>query len=220
MLTCTETNKKYIGQTNQTLEKRYQQHIQLAYSKSDKGKSALQFAIVKYGKDKFTKKIIFESDNEDILNDKEKEYIIQYNTLCPNGYNIQSGGKLNGKTHCSESREKMRLAKLGENNPNFGKPRTDQAKKNISLSKQGDNHHFFGQKLSYEHKLNLSLSHKKNSNTTDLPMYMVYLSARPEVYQSEGYAIINHPTKKKKYFTSKKIKLEEKYKLALDYLNN
>lgn len=50
-------------------------------------------------------------------------------------------------------------------------------------------------------------------------MYLVYIKARPSEYQSEGYAITNHPKCKTKYFTSKKISLNEKYDLALNYLN-
>ena len=109
----------------------------------------------------------------------------------------------------------MRLSKLGEKNPNFGKPRSDETKEKIKLSKIGEKHHFFGKKFSYEHKLNLSKSHK----SSELPMYMVYLKPRPKQYQDEGYSISNHPNGKNKLFTSKKLSLNEKYILALNYLN-
>jgi len=145
----------------------------------------------------------------------EKEYIIKYNSLTPNGYNLESGGKL-CKKMSDESCEKMRLKKLGENNPNFGKPRSDNTKKKISLSKSGEKHHFYGKNLSFEHKLNLSKSHKNN----DLPMYMVYLKERPNARQAEGYCIANHPNSKNKYFTSKFLSLDEKYKLAKEYLES
>jgi group I intron endonuclease len=222
LITCLENGKKYIGQTIKSVDIRFKQHITVAKNNStngDKIKSALHHAISKYGQEKFIIEIIFESNDENELNIKEQEYIIQYNSLCPNGYNIQAGGKLNGKQHCLESREKMRQAKLGANNHNFGKPRSESAKQNISDSKKGEKHHFFGKELTDNHKNNLSFAHKKNSNTTDLPMYMVYLLPRPQAYQSEGYCITNHPTKKNKYFTSKKLSLTEKYNLAIKYLN-
>jgi hypothetical protein len=110
----------------------------------------------------------------------------------------------------------MRLSKLGSNNPNFGKSRSDKTKQKISDAKKGENHHFFGKELSYEHKIKLSISHK----TTDLPMYLVYIKARPSMYQADGYAVLNHPNGKNKYFTSKKKSLEEKYNNALNYLNS
>ena len=109
----------------------------------------------------------------------------------------------------------MRLSKLGEKNHNFGKPRSDVTKQRISEANSGENHHFYGKELTYDHKLKLSKSHKK---TTELPMYMVYLKARPTQYQDEGYSICNHPKGKNKTFTSKQLSLNEKYKLALEYL--
>lgn len=66
------------------------------------------------------------------------------------------------------------------------------------------------------HKLNLSKSHKNN----DLPMYMVYIKERPLYRQSEGYCIANHPKSKSKYFTGKYLSLEDKYKLAKEYLDS
>ena len=109
----------------------------------------------------------------------------------------------------------MRLSKLGNKNPNFGKPRNDETKKKISESKIGYKHHFYGKELSQEHKLKLSISHKSNN----LPMYMVYLKSRPKYYVDEGYTIANHPKGKNKTFVSKKLSLEEKYNKALNYLN-
>lgn len=108
----------------------------------------------------------------------------------------------------------MSKSKLGEKNPNFGKPRSDEIKKKISKSKQGEKHHFYGKEFTLEHKLNLSRAHKQD----DLPMYMVYLKARPQIYQADGYCISNHPNGKNKLFTSGKLSIEEKYKLTQEYL--
>lgn len=109
----------------------------------------------------------------------------------------------------------MRIAKLGERNPNFGKPRTEDFKQKLSKAKSGERHHFWGKHFTEEHKLNLSKSHKKS----DLPMYLVYIKARPTRYCFEGYAVTNHPVLKTKYFTSKKLTLEIKLKQAMEYLN-
>ena len=81
----------------------------------------------------------------------------------------------------------MRESKLGEKNHNFGKPRTEETKRAISDAKNGSKHHFYGKELSFEHKLALSKSH------TELPMYIVYVKARPEHYTSSWYSVVNHP---------------------------
>jgi group I intron endonuclease len=201
-------NKCYIGQTIRTLEKRWKEH-----SNSNSNGSVINNAILKYLPENFDVSVLIETDN-DKLDDLEVKFIKEYNSLYPNGYNIQTGGNLN-KKHCNESREKMRLLKLGDKNHNFGKPRDDETKKKISESKSGNKHHFYGKNLSQEHKLKLSKSHK----SIDLPMYMVYLKPRPKYYVDEGYAIANHPNGKNKTFVSKKLSLEEKYKIALNYLS-
>jgi group I intron endonuclease len=202
-------NKIYIGQTIRTFEKRWKEHCS-----GNENYSAISKAIKKYGIQNFETEILFECDNNE-LDEYEKISIEEYNSLCPNGYNIQTGGSL-GKEHCIESKEKMRQSKLGVKNHNFGKPRTDKCKQNISISKSGEKHHFYGKELTLEHKLKLSKSHKDDN----LPMYLIHLKERPEAYQAEGYLVSNHPKGKNKYFTSKKLTLDEKYNLAISYLNN
>ena len=200
------SGKKYIGQTRKSLEERIQGHLHSTEC------VALHHAIVKYGIDSFNKEVILVCNSEH-LDYYEKRSIDLYRTLVPHGYNIRTGGS-NG-SHCEESRERMRIAKLGERNPNFGKPRTEDFKQKLSKAKSGERHHFWGKHFTEEHKLNLSKSHKKS----DLPMYLVYIKARPTRYCFEGYAVTNHPVLKTKYFTSKKLTLEIKLKQAMEYLN-
>ncbi len=200
--------KKYIGQTIRTLEKRWDEHC-----KTSNGCTALNNAIKKYSQENFSVSVLIESENEK-LDDLEVEYISKYNTLYPNGYNIQTGGT-KGKKHCEESRLRMSESKKGNKNPNFGKSRNENTKLKISEAKSGGKHHFYGKQLTQEHKEKLS---QKKSN--ELPMYLNYIPAREKCYQAEGYVVSNHPNGKNKYFTSKKKTLEEKYQLALDYLNS
>lgn len=201
-------NKKcYIGQTTRDLEKRWKEHC------NKKNRCiALNNAINKYEEHNFTIYIIHTAPNEE-LDDLEKYYISKFNSLSPNGYNLETGG-CKGKIMSEESCTKMRIKKLGDKNPNYGKPRSNQTKEKISLMKSGNKHHFYGKELTIEHKLKLSQSHRYDN----LPMYFIHLNERPDTYQAEGYAIINHPKGKNKYFTSKKLSLEEKFKLANDYL--
>lgn len=210
------SNKIYIGQTTTSLEKRWSQHVYCAlHKKGNSSCRALSNAIEKYGKDAFKVEVLLECQDEE-LDNFEVEYIAKYNSLCPNGYNIRTGGKA-GK-HCDESRERMRLSKLGPLNHNFGKPRTDITKQRISEAKSGENHHFFNKTFKDEHKEKLSQAHRKYDET--LPMYVTFVPARPEYYQDEGYAVTNYPGFKNKYFVSKKISLEQKKELAINHLNS
>ncbi len=203
------SGKKYIGQTSRSVEKRLKEHAK-CYGYC----IALEHAINKYGFSNFKVDIMMEVNNE-LLNYYEAKLIDFLDTMEPNGYNIRAGGAVNSY-HSPQSRERMRQAKLGELNYNFGKPRTDETCKRISAAKSGEKHHFYGKEFSYNHKLALSKSHKSDN----LPMYLVHLNERPSSYQGEGYAIINHPTLKTKYFTSKKLTIDEKLKLATEYLNS
>lgn len=77
-------NKVYIGQSNNP-EHRFSQHCRL-----NKDNSLIDVAIQKYGKEHFTMKIL-EGPIKN-YNDREKYYIILYNSLRPNGYNVLEGG--------------------------------------------------------------------------------------------------------------------------------
>jgi group I intron endonuclease len=79
-----ETGHKYVGQTTQPLNKRWQQHIQEANKMC---REPLHRAFRKYGVGKFTMKVIDECD-ESLLNEKEYYWIEQYNTFeSAEGYN-------------------------------------------------------------------------------------------------------------------------------------
>jgi hypothetical protein len=79
-----ENGNKYVGQTTQALNKRWQHHIQEANKMSSK---PLHKAFRKYGIDKFIIKVIDECD-ESLLNDRQQHWIEQYNTLeDASGYN-------------------------------------------------------------------------------------------------------------------------------------
>ena len=201
------SGKSYIGQTMRPIEKRMKEHF-----KCPGCCIALENAIKKYGVH-MEYEILIEV-NDDLLDLYEARMIDVYNTMEPHGYNIRAGGM--ASKHSKISCERMRQAKLGIKNHNFGKPRTDEAKNAISAAKSGDKHHFYGKTFTEEHKQRLATSHRKSHS--ELPMYMVYVKERPAQWQSSGYAIVNHPTLKNKYFTSKKLTDFDKYEMALAYL--
>jgi group I intron endonuclease len=100
LLEC-PNGKKYVGQTVKYLKSgkkwgylaRWNAHI-------NEAKRCLNYcrlldnAIRKYGYENFKLTLICECSTFSELNDKEKYFIKELNTLSPNGYNLTSGGKL------------------------------------------------------------------------------------------------------------------------------
>jgi group I intron endonuclease len=123
------SGKRYIGQTTRCIEKRFDEHCRR------KDSLYLYNAIEKYGPKSFQKEILLECENE-MLDVHEINFIKEFNTLYPNGYNIRTGGS--SGLHCDASKEKMRQSKLGRNNHNFGKTRTFITKQRISEKKKGE----------------------------------------------------------------------------------
>lgn len=203
-------SKRYIGQTVRKLETRIEEHTK------HNDCCYIHHAINKHGIENMTVEVLVNCPESD-LDLHEEFFIRELNTLYPNGYNIRTGGATGGK-HCESSKQKMRDSKMREKNHNFGKPRSDTTKKKISDAKKGEKHHFYGKKFTEEHKLKCAMAHRKNENDRNLPLYLVQISPRPEVYSSGGYAVCNHPNVKNKWFVSKKLTMEEKYKLAYEYL--
>lgn len=106
----TITDKIYVGVTiNPTL--RLTQHKNRALS--CKYNSALYNAINLYGVDNFSMEILFCTKDEDYSYEMEIKFIHTLNTLTPNGYNIDSGGKGGNKqkagysTYISDTNEKI-----------------------------------------------------------------------------------------------------------------
>lgn len=76
------TNQKiYIGQSTH-IEKRWQEHCQPS------SHSLIGKAIQKYGKTNFSFVILEECDKS-LLNEREEYYIKQYDSVVPNGYNVE-----------------------------------------------------------------------------------------------------------------------------------
>ena len=94
---------QYIGQTrSHRLNKnkyrpfgfmgRFKDHINECNTHKKNCCKYLNNALIKYGYDNFNCELVIECDLFE-LDKYEKLYIIQYNTLFPNGYNLTSGGK-------------------------------------------------------------------------------------------------------------------------------
>jgi group I intron endonuclease len=109
-ITNTINNKIYIGQTIQSLEKRWKRHTWL--STLNRNAMAITNALRKYGVENFKIEIIYTATNIDELNEKEIEFINEYNSLSPNGYNLTSGGKNSPKSE--EIKMKISLSTKGK----------------------------------------------------------------------------------------------------------
>ena len=117
--------KVYIGQTIQTLKKRWQRH---GWKSEVRKNMPITLAIVKYGKKNFDIEIIDKCGSQDELNRLELHYAIFYNTFAPNGYNLRAG---NGRGSMSEEiKRKIGLA-------NKGKKVSDKTRKRLSESHKG-----------------------------------------------------------------------------------
>ena len=77
--------KIYIGQTKQSIEKRFLQH--------SKANSPLGQAMRECGLENFTIEVIERCKNQNELNEREKFWIKVLKSKSPNGYNLSNGGK-------------------------------------------------------------------------------------------------------------------------------
>ena len=97
-------NKVYIGQTTRSLEWRFLHHKGQINCKNQC--SALYSAFKKYGVENFWIESIEEGNfSHEELNKKEIYYIKKYNSVSPNGYNLQLGGDCSGVS--LETRKKI-----------------------------------------------------------------------------------------------------------------
>ena len=152
LITNTLTGKKYVGQTQRDdIEKRWKDHK--LCDKYSIGRCLLN-SYKKYGIERFKFQIICICFDED-CNKYEVDYIKQYNTLAPNGYNLKGGGS-HGRHHPDTIKlisEKNKGRKLP--------PRTAEASKHHSEAKMGNKNHNFGKQITEERREKLSNAMKK-----------------------------------------------------------
>jgi len=102
--TCLANGKSYIGLTVKTMEDRWAEHC----SDAKRNKKRKFFAALnKYGTENWTHEILFESNNEQEILDKEVEFIEKFDSI-KNGYNTSKDRFRTGITHREDSIEKMR----------------------------------------------------------------------------------------------------------------
>ncbi len=117
--------KRYVGQTTDTIDKRWNQHK----SKYSCCRYLLN-AIKKYGPDFFDKKVLARCVSMEEMNHRETYYIRLFNTLAPNGYNLNTGGS--NRMASQETKHKMSISQKG-----IKKPRSAEHAKKLGLTKLG-----------------------------------------------------------------------------------
>jgi group I intron endonuclease len=156
---------QYVGQTKDLTKREYSwKSLKCKY-----GNPLLSNDREKYGLDNFTLDILKECDDVE-LNEWEKHYIKEFNTIYPNGYNENEGGRL-GFHHSERTREKISKTKIGDKNPmykkepwNKGLTLSEEIKKKISDSHMG-NTSALGHVLSDAAKEKISKQKKGVPNT-------------------------------------------------------
>lgn len=151
-VTCTISQKSYIGVTRITVHKRWICHKSEAKTTSSNRK--FFNAIRKYGTDCWIFEELYATLDEDHAFEMEIFFIKEYNTYYT-GYNSDKGGKNNysPKPKWTEERRQKQSTKMkgrlshpgksGAQNPSYGKPGTMLGKKHSDQAKQtmSKNHH-------------------------------------------------------------------------------
>ena len=129
----TISGKCYIGKTNEP-DLRWSRHKYLVSSGS---KQAIHEAMRKHGVDSFVFEVIASYPTHDEAFEAEKQLIVERKTICPQGYNMNEGGKggtnpipevcakitsaLKGVKHPDERRQRESVKRSGSGNPMFGR---------------------------------------------------------------------------------------------------
>ena len=132
----TETGMSYIGQTRNTLNRR------LTNLYAQKDITPISTAIQEYGRDTFDAETLEENVPLEHLDIRESYWIEKMNTIYPNGYNMESGGRKTFKAHCV-SNNKRSKAQMGERNSMYGKRASLETRQKMSdahqtLNKEGN----------------------------------------------------------------------------------
>jgi group I intron endonuclease len=173
-ITNTANGKVYIGQTLRKLENRIQQY------RKGQGNPYLNRAFEKYGFDRFTFEVIYDTDNILDLNEKEVYYIAHYDsTDKAKGYNLHEGGRncipsMDTRAKMSESHKGRRqsaewvgnrvCAAGTEEAKKYGKPKTEAEKRCLSDKLRGDKNYWYGKEKPAE------MRDKISKTKTGVPM--------------------------------------------------
>lgn len=147
VLICPKSKEpRYVGQSVDPIV-RLSEHIKRTLKKRGRKtkKEAWIQNLIDFGIDGKIVVNVIETCDSTSIDNRETHYIKKYRSLYPNLTNTADGGRMGiiingnhpmqGKKHSPLSIEKMRLIKMGEKNPVWGKrfSRTEEQKKNLSI---------------------------------------------------------------------------------------
>lgn len=144
-----ESGRKYIGKSK-NIEARFQKHkSDLSKTKPNNGVNSYLWNLVnKYGLGSLKFWIVEEvsPQDDDVLADREVFWMDELKTLDRSfGFNLRRDSS-SRTTLTPEMIENIRKAKLGDKNPNFGKPMPDHVKENLSILNSGERNAQFGKR--------------------------------------------------------------------------
>ncbi|CAB4125809.1 grpIintron_endo, group I intron endonuclease [uncultured Caudovirales phage] len=137
--------KVYIGQTVNTIECRFSQH--------GRDDGYLSKSIKKHGKENFTIHVIARCTSREELNNRERFCIRIFNSLAPNGYNLNAGG--GGSDVSKETSVKISIKQKQRWANKIGTEKSLAA-----LLDKSRPHALLGKKMSIEYCKKLSDAHK------------------------------------------------------------
>ncbi|CAL9975021.1 terminase large subunit [Vibrio phage K469] len=90
--TNTLNGKQYVGITKRTMQDRWREHVYSAFKEGSL--NAFHCAIRKYGVNAFDHEVLYVDEDHEysVLEQFERDYIIESNCIAPNGYNMTEGG--------------------------------------------------------------------------------------------------------------------------------
>lgn len=148
LITNKINNKKYVGQTAVSLEKRWSRHRWRCTLKAQR--QPITEAMLKYGAKNFNIFLIDFADSLEDSNRKEVFWGMFYNCLSPNGYNLKLGGRKHsslsqeikdkiGRAHKGKRASPETIKRLSESHKGFKV--TDETKEKLSILNKGKKPH-------------------------------------------------------------------------------
>jgi group I intron endonuclease len=200
MITCKINDMKYVGQTSESINRRWKRHV------ANKKKSCrlLAEAIENYGESNFKIELILDCDNSE-SDFYEKKFIKEYNTLSPKGYNLTTGGKT-GYDFSGETKNKI-------SNLLMGHKLSDETKTKIGISSKFRKH---SEEAKTKMKKNRDRTYKDNLkdaltklNLTELPKFVQFIDNKT--------IVVKIPNVCRKQYGDTTIELDKRISMALEY---
>ena len=223
----TGNGKRYVGQTVQPLEKRFNAHAKC------KKNMLIGKAIRKYGKDKFRYGVIKSCASKEEMDYWEKYFIVALKSKVPYGYNMTDGGEgTSGLERTPEYLKYLSESRMGEKNPRYGKKNTPEHTARIVAACKGRKTppetckkiaaSHMGEKFTQERCANISISKRGDCQyknlIAELDAHKLSYSALARLMGlSEGKVSLKM-TGKRNFTERDKIKLVEIFGKPIEYL--